>query len=165
MLLFRTAGVQLLHLIALALNFDEDFFERVGALDPPNAFFRLIHYPGTNWVTLVNRDSSCGLFWVCLKLVQNTCAGELNSSDEEIYGASAHSDYGMITLLASDGVPGLQVCLLKQLDPQPPFLYCQYLCHIATVHRCAETKHSIQENGKTCQVLKGEFLMALRFYK
>lgn len=38
--------------------------------------------------------------------------GELASSDEEVYGASAHSDYGMITLLATDGVPGLQACLL-----------------------------------------------------
>uniref|UniRef100_A0A2N9F0G1 Non-haem dioxygenase N-terminal domain-containing protein n=1 Tax=Fagus sylvatica TaxID=28930 RepID=A0A2N9F0G1_FAGSY len=37
--------------------------------------------------------------------------GELESSDEEIYGASAHSDYGMVTLLATNGVQGLQACL------------------------------------------------------
>ncbi|KAK7826239.1 putative 2-oxoglutarate-dependent dioxygenase [Quercus suber] len=29
---------------------------------------------------------------------------ELGSSDDEIYGSSAHSDYGMVTLLATDGV-------------------------------------------------------------
>ena len=35
--------------------------------------------------------------------------GEVISSDLETYGASAHSDYGMVTLLLTDGVPGLQV--------------------------------------------------------
>lgn len=39
-------------------------------------------------------------------------SGELGSPDEEMCGASAHSDYGMITLLATDGVPGLQACFL-----------------------------------------------------
>lgn len=47
--------------------------------------------------------------------------GELGSSDEEIYGASAHSDYGMVTLLATDGVQGLQARFLNQLL----FLYSQ----------------------------------------
>lgn len=37
----------------------------------------------------------------------------LESPDQVIYGASAHSDYGMITLLATDGVPGLQVWFIK----------------------------------------------------
>ncbi|XP_044485409.1 2-oxoglutarate-Fe(II) type oxidoreductase hxnY [Mangifera indica] len=77
-------GCRLIHLIALALELDEDFFEKVGALDMPSAFLRLIHYPG-----------------------------KLDLSGEEIYGASAHSDYGMITLLATDGIPGLQVCREK----------------------------------------------------
>jgi hypothetical protein len=40
-------------------------------------------------------------------------SGELGSSDEEIYGASAHSDYGMVTLLATDGVQGLQARFLN----------------------------------------------------
>ncbi|KAK1565643.1 hypothetical protein Q3G72_031594 [Acer saccharum] len=84
-----SAGRQLIHLIALALNLDEDFFEKVGALDAPMPFLRLLHYPG-----------------------------KLESSDEETYGASAHSDYGMITLLASDGVPGLQVCRDKSQHPR-----------------------------------------------
>lgn len=34
--------------------------------------------------------------------------GEQGFLDEKVLGASAHSDYGMITLLVSDGVPGLQ---------------------------------------------------------
>ncbi|KAK0587871.1 hypothetical protein LWI29_030258 [Acer saccharum] len=41
-----SAGRQLIHLIALALNLDEDFFEKVGALDAPMPFLRLLHYPG-----------------------------------------------------------------------------------------------------------------------
>lgn len=84
-----SAGKNLLSLLALALNLDEKFFENVGVLDQPMAFLRLLHYPG---------DSSC--------------------HDEEVLGSSAHSDYGMITLLATDGVPGLQVCREKDLQPR-----------------------------------------------
>ncbi|KAF5460156.1 hypothetical protein F2P56_020043 [Juglans regia] len=83
------AGKRLVSLIALALNLDEDFFEKVGALDKPMPFLRLLHYPG-----------------------------DMGSLNEEIYGASAHSDYGMITLLATDGVPGLQVCREKSKQPR-----------------------------------------------
>ncbi|BBH03093.1 2-oxoglutarate and Fe(II)-dependent oxygenase superfamily protein, partial [Prunus dulcis] len=62
-----SAGKRLISLIALALNLDEEFFEKVGALNKPTAVLRLLHYPG-----------------------------QLGSTDEEIYGASAHSDYGMV---------------------------------------------------------------------
>ncbi|XWS49132.1 hypothetical protein CRYUN_Cryun13aG0137400 [Craigia yunnanensis] len=84
-----SAGTKLISLIALALKLDEDFFEKVGALNEPLAFTRILHYPG-----------------------------DLESSSEEKYGASAHSDYGMITLLVTDGVPGLQVCREKSKQPQ-----------------------------------------------
>ncbi|TKY55476.1 1-aminocyclopropane-1-carboxylate oxidase [Spatholobus suberectus] len=82
------AGKQLLSLIAMSLNLDEDYFEKIGAVNKPAAFLRLLHYPG-----------------------------ELGS-DEQIYGASPHSDYGMITLLMTDGVPGLQICKEKFKQPQ-----------------------------------------------
>ena len=39
--------------------------------------------------------------------------GKVNESDNGNYGASAHSDYGMITLLATDGTPGLQARFLS----------------------------------------------------
>ncbi|KAK8650224.1 hypothetical protein V6N13_139870 [Hibiscus sabdariffa] len=84
-----SAGTKLLSLIALSLELDEDFFRKVAALNEPFAFIRLLHYPG-----------------------------DLDSSGEEIYGASAHSDYGMITLLLTDGVPGLQICRDKSKRPQ-----------------------------------------------
>ena len=42
---------------------------------------------------------------------ESTFSGALGS-DEDTYGASAHSDYGMVTLLVDDGVPGLQVSSL-----------------------------------------------------
>lgn len=29
---------------------------------------------------------------------------------EGVYAAGAHTDYGMLTLLKSDGEPGLQIC-------------------------------------------------------
>ncbi|KAL5973138.1 hypothetical protein ACLOJK_037164 [Asimina triloba] len=79
--LLVTVGKRLLPLIALSLNLEEDFFEKVGGMNPPMGFLRLLHYPG-----------------------------DLANSNIGTYGASAHSDYGMITLLATDGVPGLQAC-------------------------------------------------------
>ena len=38
--------MKLVSLIALALSLDEDFFQKLGALNEPMAFLRLIHYPG-----------------------------------------------------------------------------------------------------------------------
>ncbi|GMI76402.1 hypothetical protein HRI_001309500 [Hibiscus trionum] len=86
----ESVGTKLLSLIALSLKLDEDFFEKIGALNEPLSIIGLLHYPGDH----------------------------LDSSGEEIYGASAHSDYGMITLLATDGVPGLQICREKSEQPQ-----------------------------------------------
>ncbi|CAE6192169.1 unnamed protein product [Arabidopsis arenosa] len=82
-------GKKLLGLVALALNLEENFFEKVGAFNDQAAVVRLLRYPG-----------------------------ELNSSGEETCGASAHSDFGMITLLATDGVAGLQVCRNKDKEPK-----------------------------------------------
>lgn len=83
------AGIRLISLVALALDLDKDFFHKAGACDSPNPFLRLLHYPG-----------------------------ELQVSEQVVYGASAHSDYGMLTLLATDGVGGLQVCREKIKQPQ-----------------------------------------------
>ncbi|KAK3153121.1 hypothetical protein QOZ80_2BG0168100 [Eleusine coracana subsp. coracana] len=82
-------GERILSLIALSLDLDAEFFHKIGALNCPSAFVRLLHYPG-----------------------------EVNESDRGNYGASAHSDYGMITLLATDGTPGLQICREKDRHPQ-----------------------------------------------
>ncbi|TYH06973.1 hypothetical protein ES288_A08G195800v1 [Gossypium darwinii] len=84
-----SAGTKLLSLIALSLKLDEDFFEKVGAFNEPLASLGLLHYPG-----------------------------EVDSSNEEIYGASAHSDFGMLTLLVTNGVQGLQICREKSEQPQ-----------------------------------------------
>ncbi|OMO52560.1 Isopenicillin N synthase [Corchorus olitorius] len=77
------AGTKLLSLIALALKLDEDFFQKADSVNEPCVYLALLHYPG---------DS--------------------DSSREEL-GASAHSDFGTITLLMTDGVPGLQACFLS----------------------------------------------------
>ncbi|CAM0956408.1 unnamed protein product [Alopecurus aequalis] len=83
------AGKRILSLIALSLDLDAEFFQKIGAFDHPSAAIRLLHYPG-----------------------------EVNEYDNGNYGASAHSDYGMITLLATDGTPGLQICREKDKHPQ-----------------------------------------------
>ncbi|XP_050227012.1 2-oxoglutarate-Fe(II) type oxidoreductase hxnY-like [Mercurialis annua] len=84
-----STGKIILSFMALALNLDKDYFEKIGALDQPHAFLRLLHYPDV-----------------------------VKHSEEEIFGASAHSDFGMITLLVTDGVPGLQVCREKYEEPR-----------------------------------------------
>ncbi|KAH7549645.1 hypothetical protein JRO89_XS13G0060600 [Xanthoceras sorbifolium] len=117
-----SAGRQLIHLIALALNLDEDFFEKVGALDVPMGFLRLLHYPGIEVKELHEAGNDQLRFAVqnsnSLQIKNPFLLGKLESSGEEIFWASAHSDYGMITLLATDGVPGLQVCRDKSQHPR-----------------------------------------------
>ncbi|XP_027362617.1 2-oxoglutarate-Fe(II) type oxidoreductase hxnY-like [Abrus precatorius] len=79
-------GKKLFSLIALSLNVDEDFFEKIGAINKPSAFLRLLRYPGDM------------------------------GPHEEI--CSAHSDFGALTLLMTDGVPGLQICRDKSKEPR-----------------------------------------------
>ncbi|CAN8231762.1 unnamed protein product [Cochlearia groenlandica] len=81
-------GRKVFGLVAMALNLDENFFERAGGFSDQAAVVRLLRY-----------------------------SGELDSTKEETCAASAHSDFGMITLLATDGVPGLQVCRDKEKEP------------------------------------------------
>ncbi|XP_024966345.1 2-oxoglutarate-Fe(II) type oxidoreductase hxnY-like isoform X2 [Cynara cardunculus var. scolymus] len=80
-------------LIALALDLDPDFFERPEMLGKPIAILRLLHY---------------GVY----------DAGQVSDPAKGLFGAGAHSDYGLITLLATDGVPGLQICKDKDARPQ-----------------------------------------------
>ncbi|XP_026661411.2 2-oxoglutarate-Fe(II) type oxidoreductase hxnY isoform X6 [Phoenix dactylifera] len=76
-------------IIALALDLDADFFDKREMLGEPIAVLRLIYYEGN---------------------ISNPAKG--------IYGAGAHSDYGLLTLLATDDVVGLQVCKDKDAQPQ-----------------------------------------------
>ncbi|CAO2161383.1 unnamed protein product [Urochloa humidicola] len=76
-------------IIALALDLDVDFFDRPEMLGEPIATLRLLHYEGQ---------------------VSNPAKG--------VYGAGAHSDFGLITLLATDDVVGLQICKDKNAQPQ-----------------------------------------------
>ncbi|GLJ30760.1 hypothetical protein SUGI_0609890 [Cryptomeria japonica] len=88
-------GRKVAKLIALALNLDVNFFNEPGMLDEPIAVLRLLHYAGYQPFT-----------------------GEVSNPELGIYGAGAHTDYGLITLLATDGVSGLQICRNKDEMPQ-----------------------------------------------
>ncbi|XP_062090894.1 2-oxoglutarate-Fe(II) type oxidoreductase hxnY-like isoform X2 [Humulus lupulus] len=77
-------------IIALALGLDKNFFDKPEMLGEPIATLRLLHYGGQ-----VTSDPSKGIF-----------------------GAGAHSDFGLITLLATDDVLGLQICKDKDAKPQ-----------------------------------------------
>ncbi|KAM7515446.1 hypothetical protein LguiA_005029 [Lonicera macranthoides] len=76
-------------IIALALDLECDFFDRPGMLGKPIATLRLLHYEG-----------------------------QISEPTKGIYGAGAHTDFGLITLLATDDVFGLQICRDKDAKPQ-----------------------------------------------
>ncbi|CAK9144284.1 unnamed protein product [Ilex paraguariensis] len=76
-------------LIALALDLGGNFFDQQEMLGKPIAMLRLLHYEG---------------------LISDPTKG--------LYGAGAHSDFGLITLLATDDVAGLQICKHKDAKPQ-----------------------------------------------
>ncbi|XP_042461434.1 2-oxoglutarate-Fe(II) type oxidoreductase hxnY-like isoform X1 [Zingiber officinale] len=76
-------------IIALALNLDVGFFDKPEMLGEPIASLRLLHY-----------------------------GGKVSCPEKGVFGAGAHSDYGLITLLATDDVMGLQICKDKDARPQ-----------------------------------------------
>ncbi|KAL1567796.1 2-oxoglutarate-Fe(II) type oxidoreductase hxnY-like isoform X1 [Salvia divinorum] len=76
-------------LIALALGLDINFFDQPKMLGNPIATLRLLHYEGRT-----------------------------SEPANGIFGAGAHSDYGLITLLATDDNYGLQICKDKDAKPQ-----------------------------------------------
>ncbi|KAL0864055.1 hypothetical protein Bca101_043173 [Brassica carinata] len=76
-------------ILALALDLDVDYFDTPEMLGNPIAVMRLLHYEGGK------SDPSRG-----------------------IYACGAHSDFGMMTLLATDGVMGLQICKDKDAMPR-----------------------------------------------
>ncbi|KAB1214813.1 hypothetical protein CJ030_MR5G018797 [Morella rubra] len=80
-------------IIALALDLEVDFFDKQQMLGEPIATLRLLHYEGV-------------------------FLGRVSDPSKGIYGAGAHSDYGLITLLATDDVLGLQICKDRDAKPQ-----------------------------------------------
>ena len=52
-------------------------------------------------------------------------SGDVNGPDnKEIIGAAAHTDYGMLALLATDGTPGLQACFSFTSSNYSTILFC-----------------------------------------
>ncbi|XP_074562055.1 azadirone synthase LFS-like [Curcuma longa] len=76
-------------IIALALDLDAGFFDKPEMLGEPIATLRLLHY-----------------------------GGKVSCPEKGIFGAGAHSDYGLITLLTTDDVMGLQICKDKDARSQ-----------------------------------------------
>lgn len=94
-------------LIALALDLDVDFFDQPELLGRPIATLRLLHYEGEDGE--ISLEFSCFCIWSKLIFWFHVKLGKLSDPSNGIFGAGAHSDYGLITLLATDNVCGLQV--------------------------------------------------------
>ncbi|XP_047966475.1 2-oxoglutarate-Fe(II) type oxidoreductase hxnY-like isoform X1 [Salvia hispanica] len=76
-------------LLALALGLNVDFFCQPGILGKSIATLKLLHYED-----------------------------QISEPANGIFGAGAHSDFGLITLLATDDNYGLQICKDKDAKPQ-----------------------------------------------
>ena len=76
-------GHRLLGLIALGLGLEADWFRRRLTAEP-TVLFRIFRYPADGHVVV-------------------------DDDDEDQWGVGEHTDYGLITILAHDGAPGLQV--------------------------------------------------------
>lgn len=79
----------IVRIIALALDLEADFFDKPEILGQPLALLRLLKYPG-----------------------------QISDPSNGVYGAGAHTDYGLITLLSTDDVYGLQICKDKYAQPR-----------------------------------------------
>ncbi|XP_004503479.1 kihadalactone A synthase LFS-like [Cicer arietinum] len=82
-------GKAVAKIIALALDLDANFFDKPETLGEPIAIMRLLHYQD-----------------------------KLSDPSQGLYAAGAHTDYGLITLLATDDVQGLQICKNKDAKPR-----------------------------------------------
>ncbi|XP_047167067.1 2-oxoglutarate-Fe(II) type oxidoreductase hxnY-like [Vigna umbellata] len=82
-------GKAVAKIIALALDLDEKFFDQPKIFGEPIAILRLLRYEG-----------------------------QISDPSKGLYGAGAHTDFGLITLLATDDVSGLQICKNRDAKPQ-----------------------------------------------
>ncbi len=95
----RTLCTRLTRLLALALDLPADFFDAPGALLSRAAQLKRI---------LTSRTGFFDRPQVFLRLLRYS--SERSDPSRGIFAAGAHSDYGMLTLLAiEDGAPGLQI--------------------------------------------------------
>ncbi|XP_028548240.1 2-oxoglutarate-Fe(II) type oxidoreductase hxnY-like isoform X2 [Dendrobium catenatum] len=76
-------------IIALTLDLDAGFFDKPEMLGEPLATLKLLHYED-----------------------------KISDPARGIYGCGAHSDFGLINLLATDDVAGLQICKNKDARPR-----------------------------------------------
>jgi isopenicillin N synthase-like dioxygenase len=85
-------GDRLVRLTALGLGLDADYFD--SAMADPVANLRLLHYPP--------RDAGAD--------IAGSGGGQLaGSGADQLVGCGPHTDYGFLTILAQDGVGGLQI--------------------------------------------------------
>lgn len=99
-------------LLALALDLDANYFDTPEMLGKPIATMRLLHYQG-HLFHYYEQYRGLGFLKSLTFLLPLLSLG-VSDPSQGIYACGAHSDYGMMTLLATDGVMGLQVLKASQ---------------------------------------------------
>eukprot|EP00271_Cylindrocystis_brebissonii_P017727 TRINITY_DN4722_c0_g1_i1.p1 TRINITY_DN4722_c0_g1~~TRINITY_DN4722_c0_g1_i1.p1 ORF type:complete len:331 (+),score=62.03 TRINITY_DN4722_c0_g1_i1:415-1407(+) len=86
----RVLCMRMLPLLAMALELPPDWFSKPHQFDDPMSLLRLLHYPAVK-----------------------------SLPEEGVFGCGAHSDWGVLTLLAIEGeTGGLQICREKDENPR-----------------------------------------------
>ncbi|GAY68841.1 hypothetical protein CUMW_267310, partial [Citrus unshiu] len=111
-------GRKIGRIIALALDLDVDFFDKPEILGNAMPYVSFNHYG-----------------------VQDA-----DPSKEYILGTPAHSDPSLITLLATDEVPGLQICRNIHANPRvwENCFYCQYWRYVGEDEQLCFQVHNAQ---------------------
>lgn len=110
-------GRRLHQAFALDLGLAEDFF--TDKLDRPMATLRFLRYPPARSTTSGPTGAAAGS--------RDIATPEASTAQA---GAGTHTDYGNVTLLATDGVPGLQVQSRDGRWIDAPHLPGAFMCNI-----------------------------------
>jgi isopenicillin N synthase-like dioxygenase len=112
----REVGKAVARIIALALGLDANFFDKPETLGEPIAIVRMLHYQGIELVvffgalyTWYNYKLQNVYYCIHNSSLLSCREDKISDPSQGLYAAGAHTDYGLITLLATDDVQGLQV--------------------------------------------------------
>lgn len=106
--MIRRVCKSIARIIALALDLDVNYFDTPEMLGNPIADMILFHYEGDSNLISFVCQRYLHLPSLIILFIFFTLSG-VSDPSKGIYACGAHCDFGMLSLLATDDVMGLQV--------------------------------------------------------